>query len=153
MSKKNDWELPVAFYFQVLMQGQEFPFKEVSGLTTEIETETIIEGGNNDYHYVVPKYVKHGNLILKRALKPLKQKDVKWIASFFNGSLVYPISTISVTVNLLNKDGVPIYSWNCHNAYPVKWETEVLDSEKSTILLESLELTYSSLERVPCQSS
>lgn len=150
-AKAKDWELPVAFYFQVLMQGTEFSFKEVSGLTTELETETITEGGNNDYSYVVPKQVKHGNLVLKRALKPLNQDEVKWLSTFFNGSLTFPVSTVSITINLLQKDGKPLYSWNCHNAYPVKWETEPLDSEKNNILIETLEFTYTTIERVPCQ--
>jgi len=152
MGKIINWDLPVAFYFQVLMQGAEFSFKEVSGLTTELETETIIEGGNNDYQHLVPRHVKHGNLILKRALKALNREDVQWIASFFNGSLVFPISTVLVTINLLDREGEPIYSWNCHHAYPVKWETDVLDSEKNSVLIESLELTYTYLERIPCQS-
>lgn len=151
MAATFNWDLPVAFYFQVLMQGTEFSFKEVSGLTTELETETISEGGNNDAVYVVPKNVKHGNLVLKRALKPFNRDDVKWLSSFFNGSISFPIVTISITVNLLRSDGTPVYSWNCHNAYPVKWETEPLDSEKNNVLIETLELTYTSIERVPCQ--
>lgn len=150
-SSIKNWELPVAFYFQVFMQGREFNFKEVSGLTSEMETETIVEGGNNNYHYTVPKYVKHNNLVLKRALKPYYRDDVKWLTSFFNGSLTFPVSTLFVTVNLLNMNGRPLYSWNCHNAYPVKWETDALDSEKNSILIESLELAYTELERIPCQ--
>jgi len=146
-----NWELPVAFYFQVLMQGVEFSFKEVSGLTSELETETIMEGGNNDMVYKVPTRIKHNNLQLKRALKPFNTDDMKWLSSFFNGSLVYPIPTISITINLLRHDGTPVYSWNCHNVYPVKWETEALDSEKNKVLIESLELVYTNIERVPCQ--
>lgn len=143
--------MPVAFYFQVLMQGKEFSFKEVSGLSTELETETITEGGNNDFSYIVPKNIKHNNLVLKRALKPFNRDDVKWLSSFFNGSLTFPIATVSITINLLDSKGIPIYSWNCHNAYPVKWETEPLDAEKNSILIETLELTYTTIERMPCQ--
>ena len=146
-----NWDLPVAFYFQVIMQGSEFSFREISGLTTELETETITEGGNNDFAFTVPKNVKHTNLVLKRALKTFNKDDVKWLSSFFNGSLTFPIETISITVNLLKHDGEPIYSWNCHNVYPVKWETEPLNSEKNEVLIETLELTYTSMERIPCQ--
>lgn len=146
-----NWELPVAFYFQVLMQGAEFSFKEVSGLTSELETETISEGGNNDTVYVVPKNIKHSKLLLKRALQPFNLDDVEWLSSFFNGSITFPIPTISITINLLRNDGTPVYSWNCHNVYPVKWETEPLDAEKNSVLIETLELTYLTIERLPCQ--
>jgi phage tail-like protein len=148
--KTNNWDIPVAFYFQVLIQNGDFAFKEVSGLSTEFETETIVEGGNNDYVHVVPKNVKHGNLVLKRALKPVKKDDVVWLSSFFYG-LKFPISTVSITINLLQRDGTPVYSWNCENAYPVKWEVDGLDAEKNSVLIETIELAYSKIERVPCR--
>lgn len=146
-----NWDIPVAFYFQVKIQGGDFAFKEVSGLSSELETETIIEGGNNDYVHVVPKNVKHSNLVLKRGLKAVNKDDVVWISSFFNGSIRYPITTASITINLLQKDGTPVYSWNCNNVYPVKWEVESLDSEKNSVLIEILELSYTTIERIPCR--
>ena len=42
---KSKWELPVAFYFQVKIGNEEFAFKEVTGLSAEIETEPVKEGG------------------------------------------------------------------------------------------------------------
>lgn len=146
-----NWDIPVAFYFQVKIQEGDFAFKEVSGLSSELETETIIEGGNNDYVHVVPKNVKHSNLVLKRGLKAVNKDDVVWISSFFNGSIRYPITTVSITINLLQKDGTPVYSWNCNNVYPVKWEVESLDSEKNSVLIEILELSYTTIERIPCR--
>jgi len=146
-----NWDIPVAFYFQVKIHGGDFAFKEVSGLSSELETETIIEGGNNDYVHVVPKNVKHSNLVLKRGLKAVNKDDVVWISSFFNGSIRYPITTVSITINLLQKDGTPVYSWNCNNVYPVKWEVESLDSEKNSVLIETLELSYTTIERIPCR--
>ncbi|WP_430406312.1 phage tail protein [Fluviicola sp.] len=60
------WELPVAFYFQVKIGNEEFAFKEVTGLSAEIETESVKEGGMNEFTYLLPKQLKHGNLSLKR---------------------------------------------------------------------------------------
>jgi len=50
-------------------------------------------------------------------------------------------------VSLLEKEGKPIYTWSCANAYPVKWEVESLDSEKNSVLIESLEMAYTTLKR------
>lgn len=149
-SVKN-WDLPVAFYFQVFIFGVEFSFKEVSGLGTEMETETITEGGLNDYVHVVPKHIKHGNLVLKRALKANLRGDVMWLMSVLDGGLHFPVLTTLVVVNLLNKNGMPLYSWACADAYPVKWEVEALDAERNSVLIESLELTYTTIRRMPWQ--
>jgi phage tail-like protein len=73
------WDLPVAFYFSVFIGGIELPFKEVSGLSTEMETENIGEGGVNDFEHKLPKQIKQRNLVLKRALAPVSSNDVKWI--------------------------------------------------------------------------
>jgi len=142
------WEIPVAFYFQVTLENQEYAFKEVSGLTTEMETEAIQEGGVNNYVHLLPKKMKHTNLVLKRALQPIQQADVKWIKSILEGDLQLNISTKSILVKLLNHEGTAIYTWSCENAYPIKWEIENLDSEKNSVLIETLEFAYAQLKRL-----
>lgn len=142
------WELPIAFYFQVTIGNQEYAFKEVSGLTTEMETEAIQEGGVNSYIHLLPKRNKHNNLTLKRALHPISQTDVKWIQPILEGNFEILISTRNILVKLLNSEGTAIYTWSCENAYPVKWEIENLDSEKNSVLIESMEFAYAQLKRL-----
>jgi len=144
---KKKWELPVVFYFQVKIGNEEFAFKEVSGLSTEMETEPVNEGGVNNYVHLLPKQIKHGNLVLKRALMPTKRNDVVWIKKIMEGDFSVPIQTRSVVINLLESEGDPIYTWSCENAYPVKWEVDSLDSEKNSILIETLELAYTTIKR------
>ena len=140
---------PVAFYFDVSFQGDigSIPFKEVSGLTLEIETESILEGGVNDYEYKLPKQVKHGNLILKRALMPVDEKIVKWVKRWLDGDFSRPIERKEIIIKLLNQNGNPLRTWTCMNAYPVKWEIDAFDSEQNKIVIESIELTYFKLTR------
>lgn len=161
----TQWKIPVAFYFQVEIGPDEVAFKEVSGLSSEMELETIQEGGVNEYEHRLPKQIKHGNLILKRALMPVAGNSmVKWIRDVLeDGNFFHPITqlfplTQNIRISLLSlrkKPGdeeemetVPIYRWECTHAYPVKWETEGLDAEKNSILIESVEFAYSSLKRV-----
>ena len=147
---QDQWNLPVAFYFRVLFGLNELAFKEVSGLTVEMDTELLEEGGVNDFVHVLPKRIKHGNLVLKRALATvsLTNPEVLWIKSIMENSLLVPIVTLPVTIQLMNSAGVAIYTWNCMNAYPVKWEIGELDSEKNNILIESLELAYTTIMRL-----
>lgn len=142
------WELPVAFYFQVTIGNQEYAFKEVSGLSTEMETEAIQEGGVNNYVHLLPKKMKHSNLILKRALYPVSQEEVKWLKGILEGNFEVAIATRPILVKLLNSEGTAIYNWSCENAYPIKWQVETLDSEKNVILIETMEFAYSQLIRL-----
>lgn len=141
------WELPVAFYFQVKIGNEEFAFKEVSGLSTEIETEPVKEGGVNNFSYLLPKQVKHGNLTLKRALNPVNRNDVTWIRKIMEGDFSQPIVPRDILINLLGQDGKPLYTWTCASAYPVKWDVANLDSMSNEILLETIEFAYTTIKR------
>ncbi len=67
-----NWFLPAAFYFSVKLQGEprigEVAFREVSGLSAEMEFEEVACGGMNDHKLLLPKGVKHANVVLKRAM-------------------------------------------------------------------------------------
>ncbi|MCD8179597.1 MAG: phage tail protein [Tannerellaceae bacterium] len=129
------------------MMGIELPFKEVSGLSVEIEQEMVVEGGLNTHVHRLSKQMKHANLVLKGALKPVNSLHVLWIKTILEGSLLLPILPIPISVTLLNAQGSPSYHWLCANAYPVKWDIEPLDSEKNSVLIESLEFSYSTITR------
>lgn len=145
------WNLPVAFHFQVEFLDDQslgiIPFKEVSGLNTEVELETINEGGVNDFEHKLPKQIKHSNLILKGAVASLDSKLVEWAKNILEGNFNFPIIPKDIKISLLNEKQLPIYNWVCHRAYPVKWEVDSLDSEKNSILIETFELTYQTLKR------
>lgn len=158
------WSIPVAFYFMVTIGKSQIAFKEVSGLSTEMELETIQEGGVNEYEHRLPKQVKHGNLVLKRTLMPLKDNEVvSWIRDVLEGGLCFDVTgrklpiTRNIQVTLLSiksqaegeKDAtIPLYKWECINAFPVKWEVDTLDAEKNSVLIETLEFAYSGLKRI-----
>lgn len=151
-NQNQDWHLPVSFHFQVEFLGEPnigiIPFKEVSGLNSEVELESIPEGGVNDFEHKLPKQVKHNNLVLKRAVIPIKNELIKWVSSTLEGNFNQPIKRRNIKVSLLNEEHKPIYNWTCNNAYPVKWDVESLDSEKNSVLIESFELVYETLKRI-----
>jgi phage tail-like protein len=147
MNKNNDWNLPVAFYFQVKFGNEEYAFKEVSGLEAEIELENIREGGVNNFEYKLPKQIKHGNLVLKRAILPLNCQLIVWVKKILEGDFDLYIYPKNIVISLLNEDSNPLYTWTCERAYPVKWNIESLDSKKNNILIETLEFAFASLKR------
>ena len=123
------------------------PFKEISGLSSEMELETIHEGGTNDFEYKLPKHVKHNNLVMKRSMN-VNANFVNWINNTLYNNFSRPVNMRDITISLLNKNGESIYTWVCTKAYPVKWEVEPLDSEKNSVLIESVEFAYKVLKRL-----
>jgi phage tail-like protein len=149
--KKADdpWrKLPVAFYFSVSIGSENFPFKEVSGLNMEMELETINEGGVNTHQYQLPKQIKHGNLVLKGAKLPKKCNLIEWVKETLEDDFSKPVQVKMLTISLLNELGNPAYTWVCRKTFPVKWEVEPLDADKNSVLIETLEFSYTTIQRI-----
>jgi phage tail-like protein len=142
-----NWNLPVAFYFSVNIDNEVIPFKEVSGLNVEMETEAVNEGGINTHQHQLPKQIKHGNLVLKGAKFPLNSEFISWVKGSLENDFGMPVKPKIATVNLLNEEGKPLCTWTCANAFPVKWEVDSLDADKNNVLIETIELSYSTIER------
>lgn len=143
----GEWPLP-AFYFSVSISGcaGDTAFQEVSGLEFQIDTEEYIEGGNN-LVYHLPKSIKNSNLTLKRAVTEKKSQLLAWCLGIVNDQLSKPISTKSVSINLLNENGMTCKSWTASNAYPVKLKMEPFNSTKNDIAIEEIEICFNRLQR------
>ena len=44
-----------------------------------------------------------------------------------------------------NPNSDPVMTWILYNAIPVKWEIDELDAKKSDIVIESIEIVFSSM--------
>src|SRR5688572_13972987 len=120
---------PTGFCFRVAFtdlagteQDSEQRFQEVSGLSFEITTEELNEGGENRFSYKLPKRVKYPNLILKRGLVK-NTALLKWFESakdtFFT-VLVYDFKPKDMTITLLDEADQAVAIWNIVQAYPLK---------------------------------
>ncbi len=117
-------------------------FKEVSGMSMEMGTEEIAEGGENRFKHRVPTGAKYQNLVLKRGLTTSVSALSLWCESTIGGGLSSSITTQTILVSLMDESGFPIKNWSFVNAWPVKWEFSPLDSMKNEIVIETLEFTY-----------
>ena len=77
-----DYYPPVGFHFRVTFgigeDDYDHRFQDVSGLSVQIGTEELKEGGLNAYVHKLPTQVKYGNLVLKRGML-LGSVVVDWI--------------------------------------------------------------------------
>ena len=132
---------PLGFHFRVEFanQSDEYQFQSVSGLSVNLETEEINEGGENRFSHRLPVKTKYPNLILKRGLL-VHSGLIDWCRKAMEGFDFEPTDLI---IKLLNEKNEPLMSWNVVHAWPVKWSVGEFNAEESQIVIESLELTYS----------
>lgn len=142
---------PVGFYFMVsfLMGGilpnpLDIRFQKVSGMSSTINTQEVSEGGENLFVHRLPTRVAYEDLKLERGMV---------IGSILSGEFDIAMSTLrfqpaNVLVMLLNAKDVPIAGWLFQNAAPIKWLMSDLDASQNAVVIETMELTYSRLQRV-----
>ncbi len=142
------YELPVVFHFLVEVDGItaqiDSRFQEVTGLSGEVTTEELREGGVNDYVHRLPTGVKFGNVVLKRGyLEASGLGD--WVRAAVEQFIFVPRN---LNVTLMNPDHQPLSSWVFSGAYPVKWSLSDLKAQENAIAVESLELSYKNFKRI-----
>lgn len=137
---------PVAFHFSVgfgiPLPDADCSFSEVSGISAEMDTETVVEGGENRFVYQLPKGIKHPHLVLKRGVGPITSRLVTWCRNVFEGGLAQPVQPKLMLVGLLDGAGLPLRVWSFANAWPVKWEVDAFSSTKNEVAIEKVELSY-----------
>lgn len=122
-------------------------FQEVSGIDPHVSVEEVAEGGQNAFVHQVPGVTKHGNLVLKRGYVTKDSRFARWSAQTVGSSLGTPISTQVVNICLLGPTGAPVVTWTCSNAWPVKWEASGFNAARNEVLIETIELAYTTVTR------
>jgi phage tail-like protein len=117
-------------------------FQRVSGISAQIETQMVREGGQNLYTHRLPQRVGFGNLVLERGFVLASPLNVEVDAAM--SALVLAPSNVLVT--LLHEGGLPLAAWMFLKAYPVKWSTADLDATTEQVLIDTLELAYTRMQ-------
>jgi phage tail-like protein len=143
---------PPAFYFKVNFSKfgnySDTSFQEVSGINQEMETEDVIEGGENRFVHRLPKAIKYQKLVLKRGIAKKNSELIKWCRSVLEGGFSKPIDPMPfVQVGLMNAAGTAIRVWTFTNVYPVKWEVDGFNSTKNDVSIETITLSYNEFTR------
>ena len=116
-------------------------FQKVSGLSSEVETEPVREGGQNLYTQRLPVGVRYNNLVLERGMVVGSPLNVE-----FNVAMtLFKFAASNVLVTLLNESKAPLAAWMFMKAYPVKWSTSDLDAEPG-LVIDTMELAYTRMQ-------
>jgi len=113
-------------------------FTDVGGLTVDLATEEVPEGGENRFIQRYPVRAKYPDLVLKRGL--MKQTAIwDWVKQCIETLTIEPHD---VDVTLLNASHQPLMTWHLVGAYPVKWAVSDLSATANAYVVESLQLAY-----------
>lgn len=113
-------------------------FQKVSGLSAEVSTRTVTEGGQNAYTHRLPQRVSYGNLVLERGMVVGSPLNIE-----FNVAMsMFKFSASNVLVTLFGENMAPMAGWLFIKAYPVKWSTSDLDANNKEIVIDTMELSY-----------
>lgn len=134
---------PPGFHFKVEVLGlppndHDARFTEVGGLSVEMGTEEVAEGGENRFIQKFPTRTKYPELVLKRGLL-LNSEIVKWIRRCLEDLIIEPKN---IDVKLLNENHEPLMTWHLVNAYPTKWAVSDLNASSNAVVIESLQFFY-----------
>lgn len=133
-------------------------FQEVSGLSTQIEVEELIEGGTNGYVHKLPGRVTWPNVVLKRGVTK-SDALFEWFATASDNGItrsagtdgtpppsppspVGKLTRATATVFLRDAAGRNVRIWNLKEAFPVRWTGPTLAGSATDVAVEELEIAH-----------
>lgn len=134
---------PVGFHFKVEVLGLppsdgDLRFSEVSGLSVELATEEVPEGGEHRFTQKFPTRAKYPELLLKRGLF-VSSQILGWIRRCIEDLDIQPKD---IDVTLLDEEHQPLMTWHVVNAFPTKWAVSDLNASSNAVVVESLQFAY-----------
>jgi phage tail-like protein len=117
-------------------------FQKVSGLTAEVTTTTLEEGGQNLFSHRLPQRISYGNLMLERGFIVGSRLNIEFGAAMS----LCKFAPSNVLITLLSATKTPLAAWLFMKAYPVKWATSDLNAGETTVLIDRLELAYTRMQ-------
>lgn len=133
---------PWGFYYKVEFGiskvTDDARFQSVSGLAVEYDYESFKEGGENRFEHKLPVRTKYADMVLKRGMLT-DSEVIQWFLAAFRDRDFKPTD---ISVILMNEKSEPLRTWNVAHAIPKKWLVSDFNANESSIVIETMELTY-----------
>jgi len=133
--------------FSITIDGSEIAtFSELQGITTSVEVVDFIE--SSDKEVVMKKLPGRRNpptVVLKRG-KNNSMELWAWHESVLQGNMAAARRSCSLV--MYNVDGKPTARYHLEDAWPAKIEVGALKAGASEVLMESVTLTCTHIQRV-----
>lgn len=133
---------PWSFYykveFSISKNTDDARFQSVSGLSVEYDYESFREGGENRFEHKLAVRTRYADMVLKRGMLT-DSEVIKWLLAAFRDR---EFSPADISVILMNEKSEPLRTWNVAHAIPKKWLVSDFNANESSIVIETMELTY-----------
>lgn len=129
-----------AYYFEIVIEGQVYPFKSCSGLRIERDVVEFQEGAEPDVIRKLPGRTHYANIRLSRAFTG-DRSLYNWFATMKRPDP----SRINGEIIMRDRQGTRIAAWKFINGFPVKWEGPDFDASKNEVAVETLEIAHEGL--------
>jgi phage tail-like protein len=147
-NKDNVWPLP-KFYFSVVIDGEECPFQEVSGLETETQTIEYRHENSKIFSAIkMPGIAKYGNVTLKKG--SFTKNNSFW--SWYSQIKMNAIKRATIVINLLDEKGNATMTWTLQNAWPTKITGVEIKSDGNEVSVDSIEIAHEGISIKNIQS-
>ncbi len=135
-----------AFNFTVSISGvPAADFAECVLPAVSIDAIEYRQGSDSEESvHKLPGLVRYGHLVLKRGIASSAGSLALW--DWFSGFVQGNGTLATMTVTLLDRARVPVFQWAFTNAWPVKYETPVLNGKTSTLAIETLEVSVEGMK-------
>lgn len=114
-------------------------FSECTLPSLTVQTESIIEGGQNTYVHKMPKHVDSGTLTLRAGISRGAEL-MRWYMLMQAGELT--LATRQVLVIVYDVSAMPMSLWFFQDAYPIRWKGPTLKASESALAVEEIELAH-----------
>jgi phage tail-like protein len=118
-------------------------FSEVSGLSVEVQVDSVEEGGQNEFIHKLPGRLEWPNIVLKRGIT---QSDelFGWLTRSSGEGYERQggLERNSAAITVLNAKGDRMRTWVMDKALPVKWNGPQFASSSADVAEEELEIAH-----------
>lgn len=140
----NPNKLVKSYHFWVFIGVLKISFTKVSGFEQDIDKESFVEGGVNDYgvQLVVPKKERR-ILRMERGLQTWSP-----VLTRMKPGVAIPLG---ITIIMMNDRNIPVHTYHVSDCIVTKWEIGDIDANSQTVLIETFEVSYTTCDRTNLQ--
>jgi phage tail-like protein len=137
-SQHDVWPLP-KFFFSVILDGNKFPFQEVSGLEGDNPIPEYRDGDSPNFlNTKMPKISKYPSVFANKGVGAKGAYLDQILNSLNNGKFI----TRTATISLLDEKGNTITTWTLQNAFIAKMDCSDLRSESNEVVIDAIQIVH-----------
>lgn len=138
----SPWPVP-KFHFRANFGDKgEIAFQEVSGLDAETDVIEYRAGNSLEFSSIkMPGLLNRSQVTLKKGIF----KGDTSLYDYFNEVKMNTIDRQTVTIQLLDEEHKPLFTWTLKNAFPVKVSGTELNAQNSEVAVEEIVLVHEGL--------